>query len=174
MGTQLFVGDVQNAYFNGNDLQREVYLDQPRGGLPGLAAGQLLRARKAIYGFAEAARLFWLALRDASLADGWVQSLLEPALFFRRVDGQLKGIAIMHVDDILLAKMNNLQLRDLLPKATRVFQWKWSDLRFIFRGHEPRGFIVKMVNYATSLAPTKFPPARRKQLQDALSKEEAK
>jgi len=49
--------DVKNGYFCGKPLDREVYLEQPRGGLPGLARRQLLRARKAIYGFAEAARL---------------------------------------------------------------------------------------------------------------------
>ena len=43
---------------------------------------QLLKAVKAIYGFAEAARLFWLALRESLLSDGWKESVLEPALFF--------------------------------------------------------------------------------------------
>ena len=73
--------DVKNGYFCGKPLDREVYLEQPRGGLPGLARRQLLRARKAIYGFAEAARLFWLALREHLISDGWKESVLEPALF---------------------------------------------------------------------------------------------
>lgn len=38
--------DVKNGYFCGKNLDREVYLEQPRGGLPGLRPGQLLRARK--------------------------------------------------------------------------------------------------------------------------------
>ncbi|CAK0904737.1 unnamed protein product [Prorocentrum cordatum] len=178
MGMILSLGDVKNAYFNGQDLQREVYLEQPRGGLPGLAPGQLLRARKAIYGFADAARLFWLALRDALLVDGWLQSRLEPALFYKRVDGELKGIAVSHVDDVLVARMKDMQLSDLLPKVLGTFQWKWSELPFTFRGRElssdPRGFVVKMVNYATSLKPIKIPAARRKQLQEDLSEDEAK
>ena len=48
---------AKNAFFNGRQLQREVYLEQPKGGLPGLLEGQLLRAKKVIYGFAEAAGL---------------------------------------------------------------------------------------------------------------------
>ncbi|CAK0891172.1 unnamed protein product [Prorocentrum cordatum] len=178
MGMILSLGDVKNAYFNGQNLQREVYLEQPRGGLPGLAPGQLLRARKAIYGFAEAARLFWLALRDALLSDGWLQSRLEPALFYKRVDGQLKGIAVSHVDDVLVARMKDMQLSDLLPKVLGTFQWKWSELPFTFRGRElssdSRGFLVKMVNYATSLKPIKIPAGRRKQLQEDLNEDEAK
>ncbi|CAK0894249.1 unnamed protein product [Prorocentrum cordatum] len=178
MGMILSLGDVKNAYFNVQNLQREVYLEQPRGGLPGLAPGQLLRARKAIDGFAEAARLLWLALRDALLSDGWLQSRLEPALFYKRVDGQLKGIAVSHVDDVLVARMKDTQLSDLLPKVLGAFQWKWSELPFTFRGRElssdPRGFLVKMVNYATSLKPIKIPAGRRKQLQEDLNEDEAK
>ena len=60
---------IKNAYFSGKSVGREVYLDQPRGGLPGLQPGQLLKANKAIYGFAEAARLFWLALREHLLSN---------------------------------------------------------------------------------------------------------
>ena len=51
--------DVKNGYFCGKPLEREIFLEQPRGGLPSLQRGVLLRAKKAIYGFAEAARLFW-------------------------------------------------------------------------------------------------------------------
>ena len=57
---------------------------QPRGGLPGLSPAQLLRAKKAIYNFSEAARLFWLALKEL-ISDGWKESRLEPAL------GQLRA-----------------------------------------------------------------------------------
>ena len=49
----LFSKDVKNAYFSGHEIGRELYLQQPRGGLPGLKKGQLLRARKAIYGVSE-------------------------------------------------------------------------------------------------------------------------
>ncbi|CAK0789613.1 unnamed protein product [Prorocentrum cordatum] len=178
MGMALSLGDVKNAYFNGQDLQREVYLEQPRGGPPGLVPGQLLRARKAIYGFAEAARLFWLALRDALLADGWLRSRLEPALFYKRMDGQLKGMAVSHVDDVLVARMKDMQLPDLPLKVLGTFQRKWNELPFTFRGREfssyPSCFVVKMVNYATSLKPIKIPAAWRKQLQEDLNEDEAK
>ena len=60
----LLAKDVKNAYFSGKSVGREVYLEQPKGGLPGLQPGQLLRAKKAIYGFSEAARLFGLALKE--------------------------------------------------------------------------------------------------------------
>eukprot|EP00973_Karenia_brevis_P076726 10657279-Karenia_brevis.AAC.1 len=58
-----------------------IYLERPRGGLPGLEKGQLLVARKGIYGFAEAARLFWLVLQELLVADGWIMSELVVARF---------------------------------------------------------------------------------------------
>ncbi len=87
-GMILALGDVKNAYFNGRQLQREVYLDQPRGGLPSLRPGQLLRAKKAIYGFAEAGRLLWLALLESwrALAGG------NPCL--RRLSSLYGGTAV--------------------------------------------------------------------------------
>ncbi|CAK0815738.1 unnamed protein product [Prorocentrum cordatum] len=153
MGMILSLGDVKNAYFNGQNLQREVYLEQPRGSEAILASAALL-------------------------SDGWLQSRLEPALFYKRVDGQLKGIAVSHVDDVLVARMKDMQLLDLLPKVLGTFQWKWSELPFTFRGRElssdSRGFLVRMVNYATSLKPIKIPAGRRKQLQEDLNEDEAK
>jgi hypothetical protein len=63
-GFVLLSKDVKNGYFSGREIGRELYLQQPKGGLPGLKKGQLLRAKKAIYGFSKAARFFWLALRE--------------------------------------------------------------------------------------------------------------
>ncbi|CAK0841114.1 unnamed protein product [Prorocentrum cordatum] len=154
----------------------------------------LAKSRLVVVGFRD--RLLGMFRRDAPAASrlaealfltlaaamGMILSLgdsrLEPALFYRRVDGQLKGIAVSHVDDALVARMKDMQLTDLLPKVLGTFQWMWSELPFTFHGRElssdPRGIVVKMVNYATSLKPIKIPAARRKQLQDDLNEEEAK
>ena len=94
MGFTLLAKDVKNAYFSGKSVDREIYLEPPRGGLPGLRPGQLLRARKAIYGFAEAARMFWLALKEHLESDGWEESRLEPALFYLREKTELVGILV--------------------------------------------------------------------------------
>ena len=51
--------------------------------------------KKAIYGFAEAARLFWLALKEHLESDGWKESRLEPALFYLRdKQNRLRGILV--------------------------------------------------------------------------------
>ncbi|CAE7257927.1 ANKRD17 [Symbiodinium sp. CCMP2592] len=65
-----------------------------------MAAGNALEEEGAIYGFAEAARMFWLALKEHLESDGWVESRLEPALFYLREQSELVGILVTHVDDI--------------------------------------------------------------------------
>ena len=48
-GFRMICKDIKNAYFSGKEIGRELYLLPPRGGLPGLKTGQVLRAKKAIY-----------------------------------------------------------------------------------------------------------------------------
>jgi hypothetical protein len=177
-GMILALGDVKNAYFNGRRLQREVYLEQPRGGLPGLQTGQLLKAKKAIYGFAEAAKLFCLALLESFMDSGWVQSLLEPALFTMRREGQLVAMAVTHVDDVLLARMPNLDIGNVMGQSGQDFQWTWTEEKFTFRGREIEtdsdGFKVGMKQYASSIKGVKIPRDRRKQLEDPLTEQEGR
>ena len=73
--------DVKGAYLSGEDLNREVIMAQPKGGLPGVEPGLLMRARKGIYGLVDAARQWWLKLRSVLLAAGYVQTTHEPSLF---------------------------------------------------------------------------------------------
>ena len=98
--------------------------------------GQLLRAKKAIYGFAEAARLFWIALSEAIIGAGWQQSLLEPALFTLRRGGYLVAMAVSHVDDVLLARLPGSSIEDVMGQAGRDFEWTWTEQKFMFRGRE--------------------------------------
>lgn len=100
----LVCGDSTNAYLSGKPIGRDVYIKQPRGGLPLVQADVLLKVRSAasaIYGISEAARLFCLALKKAPEEDGWLQSKLEPALFYKYDEVGMLGIACTHVDDVV-------------------------------------------------------------------------
>ena len=179
--------DVKNGYFCGKPLDREVYLEQPRGGLPGLARRQLLRARKAIYGFAEAARLFWLALREHLISDGWKESVLEPALFYHRdEEGVLNGILITHVDDLEGGVRPGLEEK-LFQKSSQSLDFATNHrFSFTFRGREIKqsekkdehgnvcgGYIdVCMRNYALSMSKITVSKERRAQPEADLTEEE--
>ena len=167
----LIAKDIKNAYFSGKSVGREVYLDQPKGGLPGLQPGQLLKANKAIYGFAEAARLFWLALREHLLSDGWEESKLEP------VEGRLKGIIVTHVDDIE-GGLHDSVFNQAFQKSSKALELATNHVRdFIFRGREVKQTAqhhvdVAMRNYALSMKVVKIEKNRRQQLDQELTEEE--
>ena len=173
----LIAKDIKNAYFSGKAVGREIYLDQPRGGLPDLRPGQLMKANKAIYGFAEAARLFWLALREHLLSDGWEESKLEPALFYYRRDGKLKGIIVTHVDDIE-GGLHDSVFDQAFQKSSRALEFATNHVRdFIIRGREVKQTAqhhvdVSMRNYALSMKLVKIEKTRRQQLDQELTEEE--
>ena len=173
----LFAKDIKNAYFSGKSMDREIYLEPPKGGLPGVAPGQLLQAKKAIYGFAEAARMFWLALREHLQEDGWEESRLEPALFYYRVKQSLQGILVTHVDD-LEGGINPDYLEAAFKKSSAALEFATNHYKdFIFRGremkqHESGNIDVMMRNYALSLKPVPVQRDRRQQLEEPLNEKE--
>lgn len=138
MGFTLISKDVKNAYFSGKSLDREIYLEQPRGGLKDLQPGCLLKARKAIYGFSEAARLFWVALKGHLESDGWKESRLEPAMFYLRdpKDDTLKGILVTHVDDVE-GGVEPKWLQRAFEKSSQALEYATNHYKeFVFRGRE--------------------------------------
>ena len=173
----LLAKDIKNAYFSGKSVNREIYLDQPKGGLPGLRPGQLLRARKAIYGFAEAARLFWLALKEHLESDGWVESRLEPALFYLRRAGELKGILVTHVDDIE-GGVQASYMDKAFYNSAKALEFATNHFKdFIFRGREVRqteeGHVdISMRNYALSMKVVQISRERKRELAAPLEDHE--
>ena len=177
MNFALISKDVKNAYFSGKSVSRDIYLEQPRGGLPDLKPKQLLKAKKAIYGFSEAARMFWLALKEHLESDGWVESRLEPALFFLREQGKLRGILVTHVDDLEGGVHKDFQ-EQAFKKSSKALEFATNHFKeFIFRGREMKqtteGHIdVSMRNYALSMRNIKIDASRRKQLESSLTSQE--
>ena len=177
MGFALISKDVKNAYFSGKSVSRDIYLEQPRGGLPDLKPKQLLKAKKAIYGFSEAARMFWLALKEHLESDGWTESRLEPALFFLRREGKLRGILVTHVDDLEGGVHKDFQ-EEAFRRSGKALEFATNHFKeFIFRGREMKqtaeGHIdVSMRNYALSMKGIKIDPVRKKQLEASLTAQE--
>ena len=170
--------DVKNAYFSGRSLDREIYLSPPKGGLGNLKPTQLLKAKKAIYGFSEAARMFWVALKGYLESDGWTESRLEPALFFLRGDNnQLRGILVTHVDDVE-GGVHPDSIESACQHSSKALEFATNHFReFVFRGreikqHKENHIDVSMRNYSLSTRSIKVDAHRRKQPDSPLTEEE--
>lgn len=101
-----FVGDISNAFLQGAPLEGKVmYMRQPKQGLPGLIPGQLLRLLKSVYGRPDAPRAWYNELARVLQEElGFQKSSVDPAMFYLRdEEGILRGLMIVHVDDLMLA-----------------------------------------------------------------------
>ena len=129
----LFNADITGAFLQGDQSLASrsdaLYLRQPREGLPGLVAGQLLLVVRGIFGLANSPRLFWRFLRDTLLKLGFIQSVLDKALFFYYQSGRLVLVMGAHVDDLLGTGVPGLADK-VIDKIKAAFDFgAWADAR---------------------------------------------
>ncbi|CAE7221929.1 GIP [Symbiodinium sp. CCMP2592] len=125
-GWKGYAGDVTAAFLCGEDLERELYLRQPKTGLGDLHPEQLLRIRKPIFGLVDSPAAWWTkfhrTLKGMKIRDGdteWmvVQSTLDHCVFMvQKVTGydengepRLEAPSAylgVHVDDVLLGRLS--------------------------------------------------------------------
>ncbi|CAE7915588.1 RE2, partial [Symbiodinium sp. KB8] len=123
-GWKGYAGDVTAAFLCGEDLERELYLRQPKSGLGDLHPEQLLRIRKPIFGLVDSPSAWWQKfhktlkkLRVKRESEEWmvVQSTLDHCIFMvQKINGYdntnepLLGTPEaylgVHVDDVLLVE----------------------------------------------------------------------
>ena len=91
--------DVKAAFLQGSDLDRVVYLKPPKEKrIPGIIWKMVKRA----YGFVDASRGFFLELEETLCQLGCKVSSHDPAMYlYYDEGGDLKGMILTHVDDLL-------------------------------------------------------------------------
>ena len=91
--------DIKSAFLQGRDIQREVYVKPPKE-VPG---DKLWKLKKALYGLNDAAREWYLKVREAVNSMAGERSALDNAVFFWRKHESLIGICACHVDDFIIS-----------------------------------------------------------------------
>ena len=139
----LSAGDVEAAFLNGNANERELYMEQPRRGLPGVPAGVLIKVRKGIFGLCNSPRLWWerlsgdllkLDLMIGGQPMKLVQHPLDACLFMLRCsEGKLHGALITHVDDLLLAgsPQTTQEVQQALSGMFPISEWEKEEFDYI-------------------------------------------
>ena len=146
--------DVKAAYLQGNDIQREVYLKPPAE----YANGKLWRLKKTVYGLCDAARAWYLRVKDELLKLNVIMSTLDSALFSWCNNGKVDGIICVYVDDFLWAgtgvferevinKLSNMFL--IGTSATKSFKYIGLNIKSCVSGD----ITVDQFQYASSLKP---------------------
>ena len=132
--------DFTQAFHSGDAIQREIYAEQPKEGIPGVARGQLLRLLKTCYGLTDGPSAWFKHIVRYITQDlGYRQSVIDPCLFF--LDSQsnnpedpqdIDGIIALATDDLLhggndrhVEKISSIKDKHKLGKFT------WSTGRFV-------------------------------------------
>ena len=80
----LMIGDARGAFLQGKRITRQLYFRLPKNTgdfkLTGIAPGSLLRCEKTIYGTNDAARQWYLALKEILESLGWKALTFEKML----------------------------------------------------------------------------------------------
>ena len=109
--------DIKAAYLQGKKIDREVYLRPPTE----FDNGSLWRLKKTVYGLCDAARQWYMSVKDQLIILGAVISALEPALFSWNCDGKIEGVMCVYVDDFLWAGTKKFE-KKIIMQMYKVFQ----------------------------------------------------
>ncbi|CAE6922017.1 RE2 [Symbiodinium sp. CCMP2592] len=179
-GWSASAGDITCAFLNGNELKRELYIRQPRGGLGDLHPDQIVQLTKGVFGLVDSPNAWYEKLQgtilalDISLSDGrrgyFDQCPLDPCIFQFKVkdldgnSGAPEAYVAVHVDDLLMVgdRELNRQLKDALSKAFPVDDWE--DDSFEYMGStftiDENGVTITQESYAdTRLFEVEIEPA---------------
>ena len=147
-GWSASAGDITCAFLNGNELKRELYIRQPRGGLGDLHPEQIVQLTKGVFGLVDSPNAWYEKLQATilgltiQLSDGrtgcFDQCPLDPCIFQFKIlnpDGTLgkpEAYVAVHVDDLLMIgdKELNRQLKKALSEAFPVDDWEDDSFEY--------------------------------------------
>ena len=109
--------DVKAAYLQGDDIQREVYLRPPDE----YNIGKVWKLNKTVYGLCDAARAWYIRVKNELIELGVQKCPLDNSLFFWHINGILEGVICVYVDDFLFAGTHNF-IENIIKKFIKKFQ----------------------------------------------------
>ena len=143
---EIYAADVEAAFMQGDEQpDQQLFMAQPREGLPGLHPKQLIKILKGVFGLATAPRQWWAKLKRTLLAveeklGDYVfrlhQHSLDPALYYGYdKHGELCAVVVAHVDDLLLGV--SPKYPSLYDRLYKLLPWgDWRGLPFTFCGKQ--------------------------------------
>jgi hypothetical protein len=116
--------DVKSAFLN-DDLQEEVYVEEPSGFIVAGKEHKVLKLKKALYGLHQVPRAWNAKLDDTLLSLGFRRTPLKHVIYVRRNDNAQLVVGV-YVDDLIITGSDCDNIRSFKEEMTAAF--KMSDL----------------------------------------------
>ena len=174
--------DFTQAFHAGDRIDRELYSEQPREGVPGMVPGQLLRLLKTCYGLTDGPYAWYQHIVRVLTKDfGYTQSRADPCLFFlhgESADGttKLEGIISLATDDMIHGgTARHDQFMETLRSSYKMGKFQHDSGKFTGKDFKmlPDGSIMmSQENYAINIPAISLDPKRKKQRYSLCTVEE--
>ena len=169
--------DIKSAFLQGEPLDREVFIEPPP---EAKQEGIIWLLNKCMYGLNDASRKWFEKVKRELLAVGCFQCKLDPAVFTFSLDGELRGIIALHVDDFL--HIGESIFKDKVIRYIRtVFmagETNCGDFNYlgleINQSKSDSCLSVSQQQYIDELKQVPIPASRSKEKNDTLSRSEQK
>ena len=152
--------DFKSAYLQGEDLCRDIFLVPPKEA----GTDKLWKLKKCVYGISDAGKKWYNELRKYLLHLGLNISTLDQAVFYRKLDGGLSGMLVLHVDDTLWAGDATFE-SNIIPRLKQKFlvsteehdSMKYLGLSI---SSDKNSFKMNLNDYAQKLQEIQINPSR--------------
>ena len=148
----LEVIDVKSAFLQGDQLDRELYMEPSS---EEKKPNVIWRLNKAVYGLNDAQLKWYECLDKELIALGCVRSKLDTACYIYREEGQLAGIACIYVDDVIATgnKTFNKKVLCRLKDAFLIGETEEGASRYVRTNIEQQGdrIVMKQEHYIDSI-----------------------
>ena len=98
---KLWQMDVKNAFLHG-ELDREIYMEQPKGFESSIHPTYVCKLKKALYGLKQAPRAWYGKIAEFLVQSGYEVAPADSSLFMKERGGKL-AIVLVYVDDLIIA-----------------------------------------------------------------------
>ena len=131
---KVFQMDVKSAFLN-DDLQEEIYVEQPVGFVVQGEEDKVYMLKKALYGLKQAPRAWYGRIDDYLTGFGFQKSLSESTLYVKKIDDDVL-IVSLYVDDLLVTGSNLQQIERFKQDMMQAFEMSDLGLMSFFLGME--------------------------------------
>lgn len=119
---KLWQMDVKNAFLHG-ELDREIYMNQPKGFEDTANPNHVCRLRKALYGLKQAPRAWYGKIAEFLTQSGYSVAHADSSLFIKARAGKL-AIVLVYVDDLIITGDDEGEVHQTRENLSVRFQMK--------------------------------------------------